>query len=226
MKITAFKRFTRDKRGGVLVETTVAIPILMTFVLGGVDYLNAFSQWSAAAKAVEIGARIAAVSDPVASGLNTLPTNALSSTVLLGAPMPAFTVTCNGGAQTCTCTSGSCTGMGAYSADAMNLIVYGRSGKTTCGTATSEYFAGMCDLFGSILPKYVTVVYTQTGLGFAGRTLGPVPTITVSLNAGALEVALQILLPAVCDDQHSAGDDDHNRRSHVIGRRELISTVQ
>jgi hypothetical protein len=99
--------------------------------------------------------------------------------------MPVFTVTCDGSAAACTCTSGSCTGMGAYSAAAMNLIVYGRGGKTTCGTATSEYFAGMCDIFGSILPKYVTVVYTQTGLGYAGRTPGPVPTITLSLNAGA-----------------------------------------
>ena len=32
--------------------------------------MNALYQWNAAAKAVEIGARIAAVSDPVASGLN------------------------------------------------------------------------------------------------------------------------------------------------------------
>jgi Flp pilus assembly protein TadG len=175
----------RDESGSVLVESSIMIPLLITFLLGGVDFLNAFQQWSAAAKAVEIGARIAAVSDPVASGLSTLPTNALSSSVALGDPMPAFTVTCDGGAGACTCTAGTCTGMGLYSAAAMNLIVYGRSGKTTCGTATSEYAAGMCDVVGSVLPKYVTVTYTQTGLGYAGRGSGPVPTITVSLNAGA-----------------------------------------
>jgi Flp pilus assembly protein TadG len=186
MKIGAFlNRLAGDQTGNVLVETTVMIPIMFTFLLGGVDFLNAFLQWSAAAKAVEIGARIAAVSDPVASGLNSIPTNALSSTFRLGDPMPAFTVTCDGGAMACTCTSGSCTGMGVYSATAMNLIVYGRSGNTTCGAVTSEYFSGMCNLFWPILPQYVTVVYSQTGLGFAGRTAGPVPTITVSLNAGA-----------------------------------------
>jgi Flp pilus assembly protein TadG len=186
MKIVlSTKRVARDERGNALVEATVALPILITFMLGGVDFLSAFYQWSAAAKAVDIGARIAAVSDPVASGLNSLPTNALSGTVSLGDPMPAFTVTCDGSATACTCTSGSCAGMGSYSAAAMNLIVYGRGGKTTCGTATSQYLAGMCDAFGSILPKYVTITYTQTGLGYAGRSLGPVPTITVSLNAGA-----------------------------------------
>lgn len=185
MKIGVFiNRVAADQTGNALVEATVMIPLLFTLLLGGVDFLNAFVQWSAAAKAVEIGARIAAVSDPVASGLNSLPTNALS-TVQLGVPMPAFTVTCDGGAMACSCTSGACTGMGAYSAAAMDLIVYGRNGNTTCGNVSSEYFAGMCNLFWPITPQYVTVVYSQTGLGFAGRTAGPVPTITVSLNAGA-----------------------------------------
>jgi hypothetical protein len=40
----------------------------------------------------------------------------------------------------------------------------------------------MCDIFSRIATANVKVVYTQTGLGFAGRTGGPVPTITVSLQ--------------------------------------------
>ena len=65
------RHFSRDQDGGVLVETTVLIPILLVFLLGAVDFLFAFYQWSAAIKAVEVGARIAAVSDPVAEGLNS-----------------------------------------------------------------------------------------------------------------------------------------------------------
>ena len=42
----------------------------------------------------------------------------------------------------------------------------------------------------SIAPQYVTVVYKQTGLGYAGRSLGPVPTITVSLNAASSKTKL------------------------------------
>jgi hypothetical protein len=34
------------------------------------------------------------------------------------------------------------------------------------------------------------VVYKQTGLGYAGRSLGPVPTITVSLNAASSKAKL------------------------------------
>jgi Flp pilus assembly protein TadG len=178
-------RFLRDQDGGPLVEVTVMIPILLTFLLGSVDFMNAFVQWNQATKAVEVGARIAAVSDPVASGLTgttNIATQALSSSVLLGDTMPDFQVTCDGNTQACTCTRGTCTGMGTYSATAMNLIVYGRGGQSACTTATSYYTAGMCNMFGSITPAHVKVVYSQTGLGFAGRAAGPVPTITVSIE--------------------------------------------
>ena len=147
--------------------------------------MNAFQQWSAAAKAVELGARIAAVSDPVDSGLDNLASQAATSGgATPGASMLAFTVTCDGGAAACAC-AGFCTGLGAYSAAAMDHLVYGRGGSGKCVAATSEYFMGMCNASSSIQPKYVSVIYTQTGLGYAGRSYGPVPTITVSLNKGA-----------------------------------------
>jgi Flp pilus assembly protein TadG len=177
------RRLRDDQSGGVLVEAALLIPILFSFLLGSVDFLYAFSQWTAATKAVEVGARLAAVSDPVATGLTgttNLATNAVSSSVLVGDPMPTFQVTCDGATSSCSCT-GFCTGYGSYSAAAMNTIVYGR-GSSACNDATSYYYAGMCDLFGPILPANVRVVYTQTGLGFAGRVAGPVPTITVSLQ--------------------------------------------
>jgi Flp pilus assembly protein TadG len=186
MSKTSFAmRLLRDQDGGPLVEATIMIPFLFTFLMGSVDFLYAFGQWSQASKAVEVGARIAAVSDPVADGLsgaNNIAVQAVSSTVLLGSAMPDFQVTCDGSAGTCTCTRGTCTGMGNYSATAMNLIVYGRqSTGTTCGNPTSYYAAGMCN-FAPITAANVTVVYSQTGLGYAGRVAGPVPTITVSLQ--------------------------------------------
>jgi Flp pilus assembly protein TadG len=172
----------RDENGGPLVEAAVMIPILLTFFLGAVDFMNAFTQWNQATKAVEVGARIAAVSDPVASGLNTIPTSALSSSTILGDTMPDFQVTCDGGTRACSCTRGTCTGMGTYSSTAMGLIVFGRDGRGACGDSTSYYTAGMCDVFSRIATSNVKVVYSQTGLGFAGRSAGPVPTITVSIE--------------------------------------------
>jgi hypothetical protein len=63
----------------------------------------------------------------------------------------------------------------------MNTIVFGR-GSSSCSDATTSYDAGMCDIFSRITPANVVVVYTQTGLGFAGRPGGPVPTVTLSLQ--------------------------------------------
>jgi Flp pilus assembly protein TadG len=173
-------RLGRDRNGAVLVEVTVVMALILVFILGSIDFLFAFYQWNAAGKAVQVGARIAAVSDPVAIGLNGLSAAVVNSFVPPGAVMPDFVVRCEGKSETCRCT-GTCGDVGAYSRAAMNTIVYGR-GSTSCSDATSFYRAGMCDVFARITPANVVIVYTQTGLGYAGRPGGPVPTITVSLE--------------------------------------------
>jgi Flp pilus assembly protein TadG len=181
-------RFWRDEVGGALVEAAVVIPIFIVFALGSVDMLYAYYQWTAATKAVQVGARLAAVSDPVASGLNTIPTSAVGN---LGDPMPAFEVTCASGICSCT---GACTTMGSYSATAMDTIIKGR-GSDACGDATSLYSVGMCDIFPSITAANVRIVYSQTGLGYVGRVAGPVPTITVSLQGLTFQYFFLNVLP-------------------------------
>jgi len=185
------RRFASDRMGAVLVEATVLIPFLFVLTLGAVDFLFAFYQWSAAGKAVEIGARLAAVSNPVAAGLNGLSTYAVSSGLAgAGDRMPPYTITCDGSTSTCTCVGTVCFGI-SYDLDAMNTIVFGRDGNQQCGDAASYYFAGMCDVGGSIRigRENVQIVYSQPvllepeekGLGYAGRPGGPIPTVTVSL---------------------------------------------
>jgi TadE-like protein len=170
----------RDEEGAVFAEFAILLPILVLVVCGSIDFLYAFYQWNAAAKAVELGARIAALSDPVAAGLNNLTNQALLDGASPGQPMPTFVVTCNSG--TCSCI-GLCAGLNNNTFDtaAMNRIVFGR-GNLPCGTATTYYMSGMCDVLSSIRPRNVVIVYKQTGLGYAGRPGGPAPTITISLQ--------------------------------------------
>jgi hypothetical protein len=171
----------REETGSVLVEVTVVMTIMFVFLLGSVEFLFVFYQWNAAAKAVQIGARIAAVSDPVASGLNALSTTIVGY-ILPGDNMPNFIITCDGSTQSCACNgSGACFGPLAYSQAAMNTIIFGR-GSSSCIDATSFYSTGMCDIFSRITAANVVIVYAQTGLGFAGRPGGPAPTITVSIK--------------------------------------------
>jgi TadE-like protein len=161
-------RFWRDETGSVFLEFTVTMFVFFLFLFGTVEIGLLFHQWNLATKAVQLGARIAAVSNPVSHDL-------LAMTGLdparPGDPMPNFDRTCNG-------ETASCTG-GAYDDDAMRTLVYGR-GDDACNSTGGNI--GMCDIFNKIKPKNVIVRYQYTGLGYAGRPGGPVPTITVSLQ--------------------------------------------
>ena len=165
------RRFLRDERGSVFVEFTLIVFSLLVVTGGIIDFGVALYQWNAATKAMQQGVRLAAVSDPVSSDLKTM--TGLEGGATAGATFPAFTRVCSGA-------SSSCSG-GTYSATAMNTLVYGRN-EVTCGTVALSQLAGMCDIFNRISPANVTVIYTQTGLGFAGRPRGPVPTITLQLS--------------------------------------------
>src|SRR5215470_19513363 len=125
-----------DERGAVLVEVTVVMTIMLVFLLGSIEFLVVFYQRNAAAKAVQIGVRLAAVSDPVAGGLNGLSAAVLDPRVPPGSAMPGFSITCDGGTSRCTCSNEVCPADIVYNAAAMNLIVFGR-GSSSCGDAKS-----------------------------------------------------------------------------------------
>jgi hypothetical protein len=134
---------------------------------GMVDFSLALYQWNGASKAAKLGGRLAATSDPVSTDIPSLDAGA------------AFTRVCSGNML-------SCTNGGTYSAAAMNTIVYGR-GKSTCGSVAGGQLAAMCDVYPGLTAGNVTITYQQSayatsGLGFAGRNGGPVPTITVEIT--------------------------------------------
>jgi Flp pilus assembly protein TadG len=169
--LTHLRHLARNERGASMVEFSI-IAFLFFMLLGGlIDFSYAFYQWNSATKALQQGARLAATSDPVDSSLKNW--TGLSSGIDPGDPFPAFTRTCSGA-------SGSCSG-GTYSTAAMNTIVYGRN-QASCGAVGADQTPGMCDVFSRVQPQNVIVTYQQTGLGFAGRPGGPVPTITVELT--------------------------------------------
>jgi hypothetical protein len=160
----------RDDNGAVAVEFGFIASIFIIMLLGLMEFGTAFWQWSQATKALQLGVRLAAVSDPVSSDLKTM--TGVSGSVEEGDPMPYFKRVCSGASQ-------SCTG-GTYDPVAMRTLVYGR-GNAGC-PSTSQRYPAMCQLFPRIRPENVIIEYTQTGLGFAGRAGGPLPTITLRLT--------------------------------------------
>lgn len=171
-RFVMLRRFIRQTAGAVLIEFTIIAFALIVLTGGLLDFGVAVFQWNMATKALHQGVRLASVSSPVDSSLTSM--TGLEGGAAPGDPFPSFTRVCSGA-------SGSCSNGGTYSVTAMRTIVYGR-GETTCGTVAAGQLAGMCDMFWRIAPANVTVSYRQTGLGFAGRPGGPVPTITLELT--------------------------------------------
>ncbi len=155
-----------------MVEMAIAMTLLLTLMLGFVDFGYAFWQWNAANKAVQVGARMTSISTPVVSGLATV-TDTAPSPEQIGGPIPTGTY----GPYVCTGTGGTGTaclnGNGEF-----DRIFYGDDG--VCGAGTGR--PGMCDLFPRLQPANVRITYTSSGLGYWTRPGGPVPTITVSLE--------------------------------------------
>ncbi|WP_292156286.1 TadE/TadG family type IV pilus assembly protein [Mesorhizobium sp.] len=161
-----------------MVELAIALTLLLVLTLGFVDFGFAFYQWNAATKAVQVGARLASISDPVASALTTAaPTSNPGAPVAAGAYGP-FVCTYSAGA-------GSCTNSGAFSAAAFSRIFRGDTANTnddTCPSPANGQRPGMCQFFPGLQRANVVVTYAATGLGYQTRLNGPVPTITVSLQ--------------------------------------------
>jgi hypothetical protein len=165
--------FGHDARGASMVEFSIIAFLLFTLTGGLVDFAVGFYQWNSASKALQQGARLASVSDPVDSSLKNWDGLDISGTVP-GGPFPAFNRVCSGATQ-------SCSGGGTYVGTAMNTIVYGR-GQNTCGVIGADKTPAICNIFPRIQPENVIITYQNTGLGFAGRPGGPVPTITIELT--------------------------------------------
>lgn len=170
--ISSIISFSKDRNGSTMVEFTIVIFFFLLLTGGMVEFSLGWYQWNSASKALQLGARLAAVSDPVSSDLQNL--TGLEGGADPGDAMPAFERICNGATQTCT-------NGGIYNSAAMNTLIYGR-GHNTCGTFGPDQYAGMCDVFNRIQPENIIITYQHTGLGFAGRPGGPVPTITVELT--------------------------------------------
>ncbi|WP_245438140.1 TadE/TadG family type IV pilus assembly protein [Mesorhizobium sp. WSM4312] len=166
--------FSSDQSGATMVETTIVMPLLLILLLGFVDFGYAFYQWNAANKAVQMGARLAQISTPVASGL-TLEAKTPSDATLVGTAVPANTynyicTATTAGVVSCVCGTGStCQSLTASQAS-FDFIYTGSVGR-----------AGMQKFLPNLKKSEVRIQYQASGLGYWTRPNGPVPTITVSI---------------------------------------------
>jgi hypothetical protein len=174
----------RDQSGTTTIEFTIVMVLFLTLTFGIVEFGYMLWQYNSATKAAQLGARMAAVSAPVWGELVNL-----EDTGTPGAAWETnYAVTCTSDSDDAS--SGDCDSIGAgeYDATAMQCLVFGRSATTPpCDTECSETGIdgennGLCDRYNFIKPENVSITYSHTGLGFAGRPGGPVPTVTLQLT--------------------------------------------
>jgi TadE-like protein len=166
-----FGTFARDESGGPAAEFALVLPIALLFFFGIIDVGRFMWEYNQAEKATQMGARFAAVTDFVPTGLGTYTFVGVGG-LTQGDPVPAGaygTMTCSKpgvAAVACTC-SGTC-----------------GWGSTADPTPFQAVVSRMALFFPKIAASNVLISYGPSGLGYAGDPNGPdiAPLITVQLT--------------------------------------------
>lgn len=165
--MTLLRRLLRDQRANSAAEFALVLPLMLIMLFGIIDGCRFMWEVNRAEKATQMGARMAAVINPVAGGLNSTDFTGVGG-LKVGDSIPASAVpaiTCNN--STCTC-SGCPGGLpGTYDSAAFTALV-----------------ARMAAMKPDITAANVEVVYTGSGLGYAGDPTGAdvSPLVTVRLK--------------------------------------------
>ncbi|WP_245451087.1 TadE/TadG family type IV pilus assembly protein [Borborobacter arsenicus] len=161
-----------------MVEMTLAVTLLLILTLGFVDLGHAYFQWNAATKAVQVGARLASISDPVATAVTKAGPIDVPGRPMVPGDFGPFECKYTGSAPSCS--NGS-----DFSPDNFSRIFRGdvpRQDNDSCTAPGVNQRPGICHFFPGLRRNNVVISYSASGLGYQTRQAGTVPTITVSLQ--------------------------------------------
>jgi hypothetical protein len=146
------------ERGAATVEFVVVAPVFLLLFFGVIETASAFFWWKTAEKATQLGARLAIVRDPAATGVPLR--NPRRSGALFGLACGHASDPCDFESQSTWICSGGSSGCSPEAFD--NIITEMRR------------------VFGqAIADENLIITYSYAGLGYAG---GPfVPSVTVTL---------------------------------------------
>ena len=156
--------FLRDRSGLAMTEALLVMPLLMLIFGTMIEFSTMMFQWNQTVTAMQYGARMAAVSDP----LTDISTLDVYSGGVTGAPPPSgtgTTITCGAGASPC------------VSGEIARLYT---GGDGICG-GTSPLI-GVCDIAPFIRMENLRISYHRSNLGYVGRPFGTIVTVTLELR--------------------------------------------
>ncbi|MCW0000972.1 pilus assembly protein [Pararhizobium sp. YC-54] len=164
--------FWRDDRGVSLTEGLITFPLVLLVFAAFVEFGYAMSQWNQTVKALQYGARLAAVSDPLVDMddfTDTFPTDADD-------PLNNGDAAPNDATISLSCSGSAC------DVASLNRIAYGSSEADDCPVLAAGAHAGMCHINPRIKAANIAVTYQRSGLGYWGRPDGPVLTMRLEVQ--------------------------------------------
>ncbi|MBP2237505.1 hypothetical protein J2Z31_004023 [Sinorhizobium kostiense] len=173
--------FRQDESGIALSEALITFPIVLLVFAALVEFGYAMSQWNQTVKALQYGARLAAVSDPLTSNFATVfPTSAAN-------PVNNGTATPNDATVSSTCGPN----LANCNVAALNRIVYGSSAATECQSlGTAGIRPAICHANPEIERDNIAITYQRSGLGYWGRPEGPVVTMRFEVRNVTFDLPL------------------------------------
>lgn len=167
---TSFRQIWRNQQGAAGAEFALVLPLMLILIFGTIDVGRFMWEVNLAEKATQMGARFAAVTSPVSTGL--VNADFVGGAIKAGDLIPADMI----GSVECTRSTCSCT----------DCAVTVGSGVDTA--AFDAIVARMQAFDGNIDASNVKVTYHGSGFGFAGdspiaktETMEISPLVTVSL---------------------------------------------
>jgi Flp pilus assembly protein TadG len=174
------KDLLRNESGAVLAEGMIVLPVVLLMFAAFVEFGYAMFQWNQTVKAAQYGARIAAVSDPLAAAFVPVTAATPSSTDDAGKTIPVAGTGAASGQVVSSWACGAGTGTACDTAGIQRLV-YGKAGNTTCQSISATVRPAMCHLNPRIQAANVRVTYSRSGLGYFGRPQGAVVTVRVEV---------------------------------------------
>ena len=171
--MTGFIQRFRSDQSGMAAEFALVLPLFLVLLLGTIDIGFYAFRFNSAEKATQIGARWAAVTNPVAQELAT---ESYVNSVIDGQdvgqgdriPRADFSIICSADENTCDCTGADCM----------------RASYTKDDAAFTLLSTRMQQILPAIADENIQIEYAGSGLGFAGNPNGPdaAPLITIRLT--------------------------------------------
>lgn len=160
----ARRRFWAESSGLALTEMLLVFPIFIFVVGAMIEFGTMMFQWNQTVKAMQLGARLAAVSSPL-TDISAL--NIYTTAVAPGdpAPLEGVSVSCGAGTTACDATE-------------LARLLTGGDGCGDLSTGVS----GICDVAPFIGAENLRITYYRSGLGYVGRPFGPVVSITLEVR--------------------------------------------